>query len=480
MQDPILFGNGSEDCLTVSVYTRNLQPDAKGLRPVIVFLHGGNLMFGGHTFGQSSALLAWSNEVVVVTVQYRLGVFGFLALQELAEHDPRGRVGNYGLLDSQEALRWVQQNIQGFGGDPGRVTVLGQSSGGSLIMAMLASSNSQGLFQSAWISSASVRVNSTTQEASSYWHRPVPLSTRCAAAEGAGLGECLLGLSAQEVLEAQPMNWNCNGFQTISSIARQATDCIPLLLVDGELLPSSLLDGLLVDGRLLDVPLVIGDVPADIGFVQSPAEVGSATHLESELWSLEPSFGRAFVLRALADYGFDGPSPVDAYFTNARVLSDVSYSCGILYVAAAMEATRLEGGRKAPIYYYMANVSTIPVFGEDLVVHGSDIAGATVTMAKKHGWGLRLQQKIFNFAATGAVDSWSPVVSSHTSLIKRRGLRLRRSRRSRRARVPRQLPSSYTGMLLEEDGDHKVEGLLRDRCNLWLGAGSYDTMSIIN
>ena len=121
----------SEDCLRLHVHTKNLEALANisdpisstraKLKPVLVWLHGGGLLEGSPFSLQSGygaqANLTSENDVVLVSVQYRLGVAGFLSLASLSHHDVRGTSGNYGLLDCLEALRWIQGNIRAFGGE---------------------------------------------------------------------------------------------------------------------------------------------------------------------------------------------------------------------------------------------------------------------------------------------------------------------------------------------------------------------------
>ncbi|MEU6680131.1 carboxylesterase family protein [Streptomyces sp. NPDC046925] len=136
----------SEDCLYLNVYTpanRTGRP-----LPVMFWIHGGGFSSGsGDT--QDGSLIARTNNVVVVTINYRLGVFGFLDLPGLSK---RG-AGNYGLLDQQAALRWTQRNIGAFGGDASRVTIGGLSAGGHSVCAQLASPSARGLFSGAIIQS---------------------------------------------------------------------------------------------------------------------------------------------------------------------------------------------------------------------------------------------------------------------------------------------------------------------------------------
>jgi para-nitrobenzyl esterase len=144
-------GGVSEDCLFLNVWAAT--PSREENHPVYVYLHGGGFSEG------SGAVPVYDGEglarkgLVVVTVNYRLGVLGFLAHPELTAESPHHASGNYGLLDMVAALEWVRRNIAGFGGDPGRVTIAGQSAGGMAVHVLTASPLARGLFQRAVVES---------------------------------------------------------------------------------------------------------------------------------------------------------------------------------------------------------------------------------------------------------------------------------------------------------------------------------------
>ena len=132
---------GSEDCLTVNVWT----PGLDGRRPVLVLIHGGAFIIGsGRWPWMDGTRLARRGDLVVVTFNYRVGVFGYLDLPEYPGS------GNVGLLDQVAALEWVRDNIAAFGGDPAAVTVLGQSAGAISLCALLATPRARGLIPRAW------------------------------------------------------------------------------------------------------------------------------------------------------------------------------------------------------------------------------------------------------------------------------------------------------------------------------------------
>ncbi len=150
-QPPSPFGGaaGSEDCLYLNVFAGPAR-ETHGPRPVMVWIHGGGLSTGESDDYDPSPLVR--RGVVVVTINYRLGLFGFLAHPALADR-PGGASGNYGLMDQQAALRWVRRNIAGFGGDPRNVTIFGESAGGLSVLSHLASPGAAGLFTRAIVES---------------------------------------------------------------------------------------------------------------------------------------------------------------------------------------------------------------------------------------------------------------------------------------------------------------------------------------
>jgi para-nitrobenzyl esterase len=137
----------SEDCLYLNVYTPAMANGNRGL-PVMFWIHGGGYTAGAGSEPRyiDSALPA--RGVVLVTINYRLGVFGFLASEDLAK-EGGGAAGNYGLMDMVAALRWVQANIARFGGDPNNVTIFGESAGSFAVSTLIATPSARGLFHKA-------------------------------------------------------------------------------------------------------------------------------------------------------------------------------------------------------------------------------------------------------------------------------------------------------------------------------------------
>ncbi|KAL4005947.1 hypothetical protein ACER0C_005660 [Sarotherodon galilaeus] len=163
----------SEDCLYLNIYTpANRANNAK--LPVMVWIHGGGFALGSASIYDGSALAAYQ-DVVVVLIQYRLGLLGFLSTGD--EHIP----GSFGLLDQVEALKWIQQHIHNFGGDPGLVTIFGESAGGVSVSLLLLSPLSDGLFHRAIAESGTAAMNAFMA------NDPLPMAQAVANASGCSL-----------------------------------------------------------------------------------------------------------------------------------------------------------------------------------------------------------------------------------------------------------------------------------------------------
>ena len=190
---------GSEDCLYANVYAPTAVPARP--RPVMVWIYGGGFQVGSST-DDSVANYAASHGLVSVSFNYRLGSLGFLALPALAAEDPTHSTGNLGLLDQQAALRWVRANIAAYGGDPGQVTIYGESAGGMSVCAHLVSPASAGLFERAITESGPCTLPA----------QPLTTAETQGTALGTALGcppppaqlACMRSKPTQQVIEALP------------------------------------------------------------------------------------------------------------------------------------------------------------------------------------------------------------------------------------------------------------------------------------
>lgn len=199
-------GSVSEDCLYLNVWTAAKDRDER--RPVLVYIHGGGFNEGSGSVAVYDGEELAKKGLVVVTINYRVGVLGFLAHSELTAESGHDASGNYGLLDQVAALRWVKQNIAAFGGDPNTVTVAGQSAGAISVYLLTVSSLATGLLHRAIVQSgpgglASFGLSSTRSLA-----RPLSEAeasgTAFAATKGASSLQALRAMSAAALTAAPP------------------------------------------------------------------------------------------------------------------------------------------------------------------------------------------------------------------------------------------------------------------------------------
>jgi para-nitrobenzyl esterase len=199
--DMIFRSNGkSEDCLYLNVWTP--ATTLKEKLPVLVYFYGGGFRTGDGSEGRYDGESMAKKGIVAITVNYRLGVFGFMAHPELTKESADHASGNYGLMDQHAALLWVKKNIAAFGGDPDRVTIAGESAGSMSVSAQMASPLSKGLFRAAIAESGALLGNLS----------PTPLAT----AEQAGVAfvkrikaESLADL--RKVPADSLLKWGANG-----------------------------------------------------------------------------------------------------------------------------------------------------------------------------------------------------------------------------------------------------------------------------
>ncbi|XP_031196981.1 acylcarnitine hydrolase-like [Mastomys coucha] len=187
----------SEDCLYLNIYTPAHAQEGSNL-PVMVWIHGGGLVAGMASMYDGS-LLAAIEDLVVITIQYRLGILGFFSTGD--EHAR----GNWGYLDQVAALRWVQQNIVHFGGNPDRVTIFGESAGGTSVSTHVVSPMSQGLFHGAIMESGVALLPYLIADTSEMFSAMVAKLSGCEAMDSEALVHCLRGKSEEEILAINKM-----------------------------------------------------------------------------------------------------------------------------------------------------------------------------------------------------------------------------------------------------------------------------------
>ncbi|EOB01052.1 Carboxylesterase 7, partial [Anas platyrhynchos] len=190
----------SEDCLYLNVYSP-AGSDKKDKLPVMVWIHGGNFVFGGASRYDGSALSAYEN-VVVVIIQYRLGLLGFFCTGD--EHAR----GNWALLDQVAALRWIQENIEHFGGDPGSVTLFGVSAGSCSIYAHIMSPLSKGLFHKA-ISESGILIPPNKNLLLSADLKKIAGIFKCETSSSLSLVNCLRNQEAMDIIANSTVGLQC-------------------------------------------------------------------------------------------------------------------------------------------------------------------------------------------------------------------------------------------------------------------------------
>lgn len=257
----------SEDCLYLNVRTNNLgQSD---LKPVMVWIHGGSHMTGAgnDVFYQSNGLV--EKGVVLVTINYRLGPFGYLAHPALSADDIHNSSGNYGLLDQMKALEWVRDNIAVFGGDPGNVTIFGESAGAQSVSEIMASPMGDGLYHKAILQSGSSTYNRI--------HLADAIETTQSAH---AIGEAFLQpLLPAEALRASAAELRNLPAEVILARIPQMPEAAPYYLpnVDGWVLPQ-MIGARIRNGSALNVPVLAG-YNADEGTLFYDPEQGKPTVL---------------------------------------------------------------------------------------------------------------------------------------------------------------------------------------------------------
>ena len=187
----------SENCLYLNVFAP--AGSAGKQLPVMVWLHGGSLVYGESDDYNPASLV--SQGVIVVTLNYRIGALGFLADSALAGK-PGGATGDYGLMDQQAALRWVQRNIGGFGGDSRRVTLFGESAGGLSVLSQLTSPGARGLFSAAIVESGTYALTEQTEATAESSGAAFAAKVGCTPTGDSATGAaCLRALPVQTIID---------------------------------------------------------------------------------------------------------------------------------------------------------------------------------------------------------------------------------------------------------------------------------------
>ena len=317
----------SEDCLCLNVWTPGL---GAGHRPVMVWLHGGGYSQGSGAFIiYDGANLACRHDVVVVTVNHRLNVFGYLYLAELGG-EKYANSSNVGMLDIVAALQWVRDNIAAFGGDPSNVTIFGQSGGGGKVSTLMAMPSAKGLFHRAVVESASAI-------------RGVPKDDATSSAE-AFLSA--VGLKSNQIDELQTMPVEQLVTAMGSGGAAGGTNLRLAPVVDGHSLPRNPFDPGAPEISAT-VPLLIGSVENEVTFMRgTPLDPMDDDALRQHVKQALRGADDSAADRLIDVYRKGRPNikNTDLYLILA---SDVTFRAGVL-----TEAERKADQGAAPVYMY--------------------------------------------------------------------------------------------------------------------------------
>jgi len=316
-----------EDCLYLNVWS----PEGSGgeKKPVMVFIHGGGFIVGsGGNAGYNGEVLAHRGDVVVVTMNYRLGVLGFMAHPAFSNED--GPIVNRGMYDQLAALEWVRDNISGFGGDPDNVTLFGQSAGGMSVGYHLVSPLSAGLFRNAAIHSGPpVLLNVTTEWAV---EEGLKIAEKVGCGDPDTAAECLRAIAPEKFIESVPA-----GVFIMDDVSPDRKYFFQPV-IDGKFLPDAPYK-LLRDGKFnTDVHLMLGTTKDEASYftlnktLDTPEDF--TKNYEADTAGVEYIFGldlddKAVDLRKFYPVS-DYPGVSKAY---QDFLCDVGFTCPIEVVA---------------------------------------------------------------------------------------------------------------------------------------------------
>jgi para-nitrobenzyl esterase len=328
--------DGSEDCLYLNVWTPSTS--LAGSHPVMFFTHGGGLSQGaGSDPLYEGADLAQHTGAVIVTINYRLGGLGFLALPDLSSENTPPTSGNYGLLDQLAALRWVKANIASFGGDPGRVTIFGESAGATSTAIQVLSPLAKGLFEQAIFESTGVFPSYPDLAAAETAGQGIATSLGCSASSGTAA--CLRAIPADKVIaKTASYDWT-----------------FPDLLVENlgyRLLP--VIDDYVLQGQPFDsfkagthnhVPIILGNNATEAGYFAAMKQIPAVTSVASYTAAMNQLLG-SNAAAVLAQY--PAASDSAAFETYLTALTDGGFVCRTRTLARAILQ-----GQSQPVYRYL-------------------------------------------------------------------------------------------------------------------------------
>ncbi len=383
----------SEDCLYLNVWTGAKNTKAK--RPVLVYIYGGGFQSGGAACPIYDGTAMADKGVVFVSINYRVGPFGFLAHPDLSKEAEYGSSGNYGLLDMIAALKWVNENIEAFGGDPQNVTIAGQSAGAFGVNFLTASPLASGLFQKA-----------IAQSGASFYAGPLRTSPDLEEAEKAGIA-LADSLGAESVKEMR---------QLPAEVILNAPRGRLTPFVDGYVLERPVLETYR-SGNQNDVPVLIGWNKNDILMGPPLTEPAFRDMVKSRFGDLSESFYEAY----------PASNPDEIRSTQYEMNRDEAFGIQV-YTWGKVQA----GNGNAPVYMYNFN-RDLPAFTSETAFgafHSGEIVYAYDNLHTldrpwepiDHKIADMMSQYWVNFATTGnpngpELPEWKPFEPTSTSVL---------------------------------------------------------------
>ena len=376
-------GSLSEDCLYLNVWTPKADANAK--LPVMVWIHGGAYVFGSGAVPLYSGAPLASKGAVIVTINYRLAQLGFFAHPALEKESPGGPA-NFGLFDQIAALKWVQQNIGAFGGDPGNVTIFGQSAGGKSVLGLYASPLARGLFHKGIASSSYV----------------VPDAPRAKALEVGAKVAVALGLEGADATAAQLRAVPAEKF---TEIRGQGLSNAPVPISGDSVLPQ-FIQATFAAAKQARLPLIFGNTSDDTSVVAA---------FGFDAVAVFKRLGAAgFLVRALY------PGAKDDTDLARQATRDLVFTMPVRWLAD-------RHAKHAPTWRYYFDYTAVKLRKKfsNGVPHGSEIAYFMNTVdvhegtkdiltAEDRAFARRTSDYVFEFARTGKpAASDSPSWSNH-------------------------------------------------------------------
>jgi len=368
-----------EDCLYLNIWAPAKRPAEKSA--VLVWIHGGGFLNGGSSVPVYDGSAFARDGVVCVTFNYRLGRFGFFAHPALTKENPSGLLGNYSYMDEIAALQWVQRNIASFGGDPQKVTIMGESVGGGSVHFLLNSPASKGLFSKGIIQSGGGRAGGSPRllhrDATGPGQPPTGETLGIDFAKSQGItGEDSAALAALRKLPPEAIVNGLNNASRRSSPVLTAT--APGPMVDGKLIVSTPQSGYQA-GTQQKVPILIGGNNSDLAYPQGTTMADFLKPFGADSEKARAAYdpdhtndAKAVGERIARDKGQLEPARFIARILSAQ--GQPVYEYRFSYVAESMRKEWPEGAIHA---------SEIPyVFDTVAVRYGKDLAPADAAMAK--------------------------------------------------------------------------------------------------